>query len=57
MVTSVAEEPLEASVPLTKRPTPKSLVPPRYGQSSTTTLEIEVVASPATGAYDFDLKP
>lgn len=57
VVTGVAEDPPEATVPLTKRPAPKSLVPPRYGQSNTTTLEIEVVASPSTGAYDLDLKP
>jgi hypothetical protein len=57
VVSGVSEEPPEATVPLTKRPAPKSIVPPRYGQSSTTTLEIEVVASPAAGAYDLDLKP
>jgi hypothetical protein len=57
VVTGVSEEPPEATVPLTKRPAPKSLVPARYGQASTTPLEVEVVASPASGAYDLDLKP
>lgn len=34
------------------RPTPKSLVPAKYGQAKTTPLEIEVVESPSAGAYD-----
>src|SRR5262249_31855050 len=57
VVTAVAEDPPTATGPLTKRPAPKSIVPSRYGQPSTTPLEIEVVASPAAGAYDLDLKP
>lgn len=36
---------------------PKSLVPKKYTDPSTTDLEIEVVASPAAGAYDLKLTP
>lgn len=41
---------------LKHRPVPKSLVPSKYGQEKTTPLEIEVVESPAAGAYDLSLK-
>jgi hypothetical protein len=37
------------------RPMPKHLVPAIYGQEATTTLEIEVVESPPSGAYDLRL--
>jgi hypothetical protein len=37
------------------RPIPKSVVSPKYGQVGTTPLEVEVVASPAAGAYDLKL--
>jgi hypothetical protein len=33
----------------------KSLLSPRYGQASTTPISIEVVESPADGAYDIKL--
>lgn len=55
VVTAVGEPAPPATTPLKQRPAPKSLVPPRYGQASTTPLEIEVVASPASGAYDLKL--
>jgi len=58
VVTGIAEAPPpESKGPLTKRPAPKSLVPAKYGRAATTPLEIEVVANPATGAYDLNLKP
>jgi hypothetical protein len=37
------------------RPQPQSLLPAKYGQAKTTPLEIEVVESPAAGAYDLKL--
>jgi hypothetical protein len=37
------------------RPTPRSLVPPRYGQAATTPVAIEVVEGPAPSAYDVKL--
>jgi hypothetical protein len=37
------------------RPRPKSLVPARYGQVTSTQLTVEVVESPAPGAYDLKL--
>lgn len=49
--------PAAAKGPLTRRPVPKSAVPARYGRAETTPLEVEVVASPAAGAYDLNLKP
>jgi hypothetical protein len=39
----------------TQLPTPKSLVPARYGQATTTPLAIEVVESPGPDAYDLKL--
>jgi hypothetical protein len=58
VVTGTTEAPPPSSKgPLTQRPAPKSLVPARYGQATTTTLEVEVVASPAAEAYDLNLKP
>jgi hypothetical protein len=57
VVTAIAEPPAaSAKGPLTHRPTATSLVPAPYGQAATTPLEIEVVASPDTGAYDLKLK-
>lgn len=38
-----------------RRPVAQSLLPPRYGNTDTTPLEIEVVASPGAGAYDLHL--
>jgi hypothetical protein len=37
------------------RPHPKSLVPAKYGQAATTDLAVEVVESPAPGAYELKL--
>jgi hypothetical protein len=37
------------------RPRPKSLVPAKYGQATTTDLAVEVVEAPAPGAYDLKL--
>jgi hypothetical protein len=37
------------------RPSPRSLLPARYGVAGTTTLEVEVVEKPETGAYDLKL--
>jgi hypothetical protein len=39
-----------------KRPSPNSLLPGKYGSVETTDLEIEVVENPAPGAYDLSLK-
>jgi hypothetical protein len=36
-------------------PRPKSLVAAKYGQAATTALSVEVVESPAAGAYDLKL--
>lgn len=41
--------------PLHQRPVPQSLVPGRYAQAKTTPLQVEVVESPAEGAYDLKL--
>ena len=41
--------------PRRHRPVPRSLVPPKYGQATTTDLAIEVVENPASGAYDLKL--
>jgi hypothetical protein len=49
---------VEAGVPKGQRrarPHPKSLVPAKYGQAATTDLSVEVVESPAVGAYDLKL--
>ena len=49
---------LEADAPQGKRagrPHPKSLAPAKYGQAHTTDLAVEVVESPAPGAYDLKL--
>jgi hypothetical protein len=35
--------------------TESSLLPPKYGRATTTDLEVEVVESPAPGAYDLKL--
>jgi hypothetical protein len=37
------------------RPTPLSLLPARYGQATTTPLEIEVAEKPPANAYDLKL--
>jgi hypothetical protein len=39
------------------RPVARSLVPAKYGSAKTTPLSIEVVESPAPGAYDLKLTP
>ena len=58
VVTGLADAaPAAAKGSLTQRPVPKSVVPARYGRAETTPLEVEVVASPAAGAYDLNLKP
>ena len=36
---------------------PKSLLPAKYTAASTTDLQIEIVATPAAGAYDLKLNP
>jgi len=41
--------------PRHRRPVPRSLVPSKYGQASTTDLMIEVVENPRPGAYDLRL--
>jgi hypothetical protein len=38
-----------------QRPTPKGLLPARYGSFKTTNLLVQVVEEPATGAYDLKL--
>jgi hypothetical protein len=57
IVTATAtESPAPASKrPLKQRPLPESLVPGKYAQAATTPLQIEVVESPAAGAYDLVL--
>src|SRR5262245_32767411 len=57
IVTATATEstPPTSKGPLNKRPLPQSLVPGKYAQATTTPLEIEVVESPAAGAYDLTL--
>ncbi len=41
--------------PRHRRPVPRSLLPSKYGQASTTDLVIEVVENPRPGAYDLKL--
>jgi hypothetical protein len=50
IVTATEFHPDESKGPRRHHPTPKSLVPARYGQAATT-VSIEVVESPAAGAY------
>ena len=40
---------------LHQRPLPRSLVPGRYARAESTPLQVEVVESPAEGAYDLKL--
>jgi hypothetical protein len=47
--------PSSAAKPKKFKPTPPSLLPTKYGRTETTPLEIEVVESPAPGAYDLKL--
>jgi hypothetical protein len=56
-VTVTATEPrgAEEKGPRNHRPGPKSLLPAKYGQAATTTVAIEVVENPASGAYDVKL--
>ena len=54
-LTALETRPLETKGPRVKLPTPKSLLPARYGQAATTPLAIEVVDSPAPDAYDLKL--
>ncbi len=58
VVTALAETPQHPTSPKESkhRPVAKSLLPARYGQAQTTPLAVEVVAEPAEGAYDLDLK-
>src|SRR5262249_53600865 len=46
------ESPPPSKGPVNKRPLPRSLVPGKYGQATTTPLDVEVVESPTAGAYD-----
>jgi hypothetical protein len=55
VVTAISEPPQHAKGPERKRPVGRSLAPAKYGSAKTTDLAIEVVASPATGAYDLKL--
>jgi hypothetical protein len=48
-------EPVHPKGPQRHRPVSKSLLPARYGQAQTTDLAVEVVESPAAGAYDLKL--
>jgi hypothetical protein len=57
IVTALAEDPKHPAGPhRQQRPVARSLVPARYGQAATTELAVEVVESPADGAYDLKLK-
>jgi hypothetical protein len=56
VVTAVAEAPRPSKNQSHSRPIPRSLVSSRYGDEKSTPLEIEVVDSPAAGAFDLDLK-
>jgi hypothetical protein len=55
VVTATEPREAEAKGPLNHRPGPKSLLPARYGEAATTTVAIEVVEGPASGAYDVKL--
>jgi len=55
LVTAVDTGAPPATKKLTRRPVPKSLVAPKYGQEKSTPLHVEVVASPDEGAYDLKL--
>lgn len=47
--------PVHPNAPKQHRPVAKSLLPPKYGRPETTQLLIEVVESPAPGAYDLKM--
>ena len=51
-VTVSAQEPIDPKNPYAP---PKHLISPKYGDPSTSGLEIEVVDRPAAGAYDLTL--
>jgi hypothetical protein len=55
IVTATEARPEQAMGPRHHHPTPRSLLPARYGQAATTPLAIEVVEQPASGAYDLKL--
>jgi hypothetical protein len=55
IVTAVEAQPNAVKGKRLQLPTPKSLVPARYGQAATTTLAVEVVESPGPEAYDLKL--
>ncbi|HEV2949841.1 MAG TPA: hypothetical protein VGX70_20860 [Gemmataceae bacterium] len=40
-----------------RHPGPRSILPPKYGQETTTDLAIEVVEHPSPNAYDLKLSP
>jgi hypothetical protein len=40
-----------------RHPGPRSILPPKYGQETTTDLAIEVVELPSPNAYDLKLSP
>jgi hypothetical protein len=40
-----------------RHPGPRSILPPKYGQETTTDLAIEVVEHPSSNAYDLKLSP
>jgi hypothetical protein len=51
-----APAPDESKGPRRHHPTPRSLLPARYGQAGASPLAIEVVENPKPGAYDLELK-
>jgi len=51
-VTVSAQEPIDPKNPYAP---PKHLISPKFSDTSTSGLEVEVVASPPAGAYDFTL--
>jgi hypothetical protein len=59
VVTALADTPQHATKPSDAkvRPVAKSLLPPRYGQATTTPLAVEVVPEPDENAYDLNLTP
>ena len=55
VVTATEYRPEEVKGPRRHHPTPKSLVPGKYGQAATTPVVVEVVENPGPGAYDVKL--
>jgi hypothetical protein len=55
VVTARSSSTEHAKSPHGNRPAPRSLLPEKYGLASTSGLAVEVVESPAPGAYDLRL--